>query len=113
MLPRVPRSKRRRPAERIACSQWGQRNCGPGQKGMLKQGAITGYEGVLRLAHDIAIQAGESGRQLPEQLLEPEIANKNTDESKTGYAAFTQCYRRVADRALLIRNICQVFLVAC
>src|SRR2546421_8064385 len=50
--------------------------------------------GVLLLTHHVAIQPGKGGRQLPEQLLEPEIAHQDAQQRQAGAAAFAQRDRR-------------------
>src|SRR2546421_9105550 len=67
--------------------------------------------GVLLLTHHVAIQPGKGGRQLPEQLLEPEIAHQDAQQRQAGAAAFAQRDRR-SKSALLRGGGCYPFLLA-
>src|SRR2546421_11551519 len=68
--------------------------------------------GVLLLTHHVAIQPGKGGRQLPEQLLEPEIAHQDAQQRQAGAAAFAQ-RNRGNNGALLRGSSCHPFRLVC
>ena len=57
---------------------------------MLQEVTVSGDKGEVCFANNKMVESGEVGGQLPEKLLEPEIANENTENGKRQQTAFTE-----------------------